>query len=631
MSGIVLASRKDWAFYEKDLISREEIGVETREGRTYQMWSCQRAVAGLARVVKLIQAIAMTLFTLCLALIDSGVRDLWRQALSGKETIVLLSPLSKKNPPRDKPEPTPDKDTKSKDIPSPQKEELPAEISSSSSVESEHSSEYGVDEDSLSATSDSGSDEFPPLEFTKKPDASKNPFADLFSEGLTSSSSEETGSSSGSSTGSESEGIDFSDSGEGNVGRASDKDSIDFGLGDFGIGNLLAALDSLNEEADFRAHPQYPKLLDQRKKIYSLLQEKPKEASEAFLSEFIESCLSVHGKHPAWESLKSAYEKTQNQKRSSWEVPELFYRASGLLKDYKIATDIDKVQRKILSPIPLDVSVIKNDAKSPGKVSIGDQQIGRCTLSVRSAQGIRETMEDEDLATLLSIERPQGALNVPCFAVFDGHGGNECSKFLRDNFAGYMTRELSSIGELNDLTISNAIKMAFAKANTAFLRQDELVMSGSTAVVALIINGALWIANSGDARAVLGDAGTAVQLSRDAKPTKPEFAKGVKSRGGWVLGNRVNGILATARAFGDRVVLGVTARPQIRKFDLTQAQENKRFLILACDGLFDVVGSEEAVELIKDTKSASAAARELFDLAFERGTTDNVTVMVIQV
>ncbi|CRX39399.1 PP2C family serine/threonine-protein phosphatase [Estrella lausannensis] len=622
MSGIILTSRNEWALYEKELISKEELGVETREGRSYRKWSCQRAVTGLVRVVKLIEAIAWTLFTLCLALVSAGVRELWGQALSGRETIVLLSPL-----PKEVPYPTVPLEAKHTPAPSLRKED-PVELPPSAPVfDSETSSEYGLDEESSQSSSESQPDEFPPLKEDVMADVATHLSSTSSDDLSKSDSSDEIDSSSGSSSGSESDGIDFD---EDDFDAVGEKNDIDFGLGEYGIGNLLAALDSLTEEVDFRAHPLYPRLLDKRKEVYALLQDTPKESAEALLSDFIENCLVVHGNHPAWESLKAAYEKSRVQKRMSWEVPELFYRASALLKDYKLAVDIEKVRNKILSFIPPDTCGISNYPKKPGRVLVEDHLVGDYAVSVRSAQGIRDTMEDEDLATLFTLERPEGVVNVPCFAVFDGHGGSDCSKFLRDNFAGYMARELSSQAELNDLTITNAIKMAFAKANTAFLRQDEKNMSGSTAVVALVINNALWVANSGDARAVLDDAGTARQLSNDAKPTKPEFLKGIRSRGGWVLGTRVNGILATARAFGDRVVIGVTARPQIRKFDLTVAQENRRRLILACDGLFDVVGSDEAVEHIKGLHSPSVAARDLFDLAFERGTTDNVTVMVVQ-
>lgn len=89
--------------------------------------------------------------------------------------------------------------------------------------------------------------------------------------------------------------------------------------------------------------------------------------------------------------------------------------------------------------------------------------------------------------------------------------------------------------------------MAFQKTCTS----KESPSAGCTAIVAILRGHDLYIANLGDARAVVCQNGKAIALSRDHKPTRLDEKKRIENAGGKVLYGRVQGFLGVSRAFGD--------------------------------------------------------------------------------
>jgi serine/threonine protein phosphatase PrpC len=158
---------------------------------------------------------------------------------------------------------------------------------------------------------------------------------------------------------------------------------------------------------------------------------------------------------------------------------------------------------------------------------------------------------------------------------------------------------------------------------------------GTTALAAVIAGGMLLVANAGDSRAVLSRGGRAIGLSRQHTAELPderariEAAGGkVVSRGGsWRVGDAA---LQVTRALGDfdlKASDGVTAEPEVVEVPL---QEDDQFLILASDGLWDVVSDQEAVGLVMDTvKDPSLCAKRLVLEAMSRSSQDNVSIAII--
>ncbi|MEW5311417.1 MAG: hypothetical protein WDW38_003133 [Sanguina aurantia] len=174
---------------------------------------------------------------------------------------------------------------------------------------------------------------------------------------------------------------------------------------------------------------------------------------------------------------------------------------------------------------------------------------------------------------------------------------------------------------------------AYESTDTQYMRQDcnSSRDDGCTAVTALLVGQRLLVANVGDSRAVLCRAGKGVALSVDHKPNSKDERARIEGAGGvvvWAGTWRVGGVLAVSRAFGDRPLKRyVIATPHMRDEHLTPDDE---FLILASDGLWDVMSNQDSVALIRDVIDVEKAAKRLTDEAFARGSADNISCVVVR-
>ena len=139
----------------------------------------------------------------------------------------------------------------------------------------------------------------------------------------------------------------------------------------------------------------------------------------------------------------------------------------------------------------------------------------------------------------------------------------------------------------------------------------------------------LFVANCGDCRAVLCRDGKAIAITEDHRTNCILERQRVRQCGGFVTETgRVNGILAVTRSLGDcDLHPAITWQPDIFETELTP---NCDFLILACDGLWDTTSNEEAVAAIYDSLDPREAAVKLRDLAYGRGSSDNISVCVVK-
>ncbi|KAF7376149.1 Phosphatase 2C like protein [Mycena sanguinolenta] len=138
----------------------------------------------------------------------------------------------------------------------------------------------------------------------------------------------------------------------------------------------------------------------------------------------------------------------------------------------------------------------------------------------------------------------------------------------------------------------------------------------------------LYCANAGDARGVLCRGGNAVRLTYDHKGSDKQEAKRITDAGGFVMSGRVNGVLAVTRSLGDSSMKEfVVGAPYTTETELCDDDE---FLILACDGLWDVTSDQAAVDLIRDVEDAQVASQMLLKDALANHTSDNVTVLVVR-
>lgn len=249
-------------------------------------------------------------------------------------------------------------------------------------------------------------------------------------------------------------------------------------------------------------------------------------------------------------------------------------------------------------------------------------------------------MEDAHVHILSLPNDPEAAF----FGVFDGHGGAKVAQYAAKHLYHHIVRTQ----EYSQRNIAKAMKIGFLDMDEAIAEDPETKeeASGSTAITILIRDQTLYCANIGDSRAIACVGGQLELLSWDHKPNNEvEFHRIVKA-GGWVEFNRVNGVLALSRAFGDFVFKNnitktsteqmVTAFPDVEIRPLSIDWE---FVIVACDGIWDVMGNQEALDFVRDRLAAGLSVASICEdmlshcLAVDgrqgaRGS-DNMTVIII--
>jgi len=238
----------------------------------------------------------------------------------------------------------------------------------------------------------------------------------------------------------------------------------------------------------------------------------------------------------------------------------------------------------------------------------------------------RPTMEDSDQF----IDNFGGVDGQLYAAIFDGHKGVAVAEFLRDHLHTNLLAQ-------KDEDPAARLQAAFAATDkeTIALCEEKKITTGSTAVVAVVEKPAaqkqrtLYIANCGDARAVINRGGVAERLSVDHKGSNPDENKLIESRGGLLIRGKVGGALAVTRAFGDPdFKKWITAEPYVSKTALTSAETH---LLLACDGVFDVLTDENVIEIIENNKDKSVQdlSAMIVAEAKQKGSTDNLSAMVL--
>lgn len=258
-------------------------------------------------------------------------------------------------------------------------------------------------------------------------------------------------------------------------------------------------------------------------------------------------------------------------------------------------------------------------------------------------------------------------LTAHVFGVYDGHGGCQVANYCRERMHVSLAEEISVAKEnlkvecgehnLKDKWL-NIFHKCFHRLDNevgGFATTDGVPIApesvGSTAAVAIVCSTHIIIANCGDSRAVLNRGKVPMPLSIDHKPNREDECSRIESAGGKVIkwdGYRVSGVLAVSRSIGDRYLRPyVVADPEIMFVSRTKEDE---CLILASDGLWDVITNEEACDLARkrillwhkkygDTlpkergtgtdPAAQDAADYLSKLAFQRGSADNISVIVV--
>ncbi|CAF0790251.1 unnamed protein product [Didymodactylos carnosus] len=318
--------------------------------------------------------------------------------------------------------------------------------------------------------------------------------------------------------------------------------------------------------------------------------------------------------------------------------------------------------------------------KSPEKGKIDDIRYGLSHM-----QGWRVDMEDAHAAVLRLDDNRWSRWSY--FGIFDGHAGKYVAILASQRLhmrilqslnnmvnhehpkavAGVHNNQQSYItsSQLDFHKFENAIKDAYFKFDQE-LREDLRNQSpedksGSTAISCLIDPERIYFLNVGDSRAILVSTdGRILMATKDHKPNDPTERQRITEAGGTVLIQRVNGSLAVSRALGDFEYKNsnnrrqeqqlVSPEPEImqhlrippssqdlknntNKHQNVQQDEQAAFILLACDGIWDVMTNEELGAYIlgrmQVTDDLESICNQVLDLCLYKGSKDNMSVVII--
>ena len=295
-------------------------------------------------------------------------------------------------------------------------------------------------------------------------------------------------------------------------------------------------------------------------------------------------------------------------------------------------------------------------------------------------QGLVRNYNEDRVSIIINMNKPQNYKKnywpkTSFFGIYDGHGGSKCADYLRD-----CLHKLIFNDENYPENVKEAIKNGFLKAENEFLNnyaldKDDnmniLDRSGSCAVIIIIVDKKIYIANVGDSRAILSlNLGSEyIIVTEDHKPSNEKEKIRIINSGGQVYqtqtpingeeGDALNGQillgpyrvlpgrLSVSRTIGDIEAKGiqfggnpnvVVPYPDIYSFDLEK--DDIDFLLLGCDGIYDQISSEEILDcawMILRNKEINYNLHEkcgiivdfILKASMARKSFDNVTCVIV--
>ena len=266
---------------------------------------------------------------------------------------------------------------------------------------------------------------------------------------------------------------------------------------------------------------------------------------------------------------------------------------------------------------------------------------------------------NEDTITVIKLNRNNNLDSFYFFAVYDGHGGNGCSIFLRDNLHNFIL-DFSKESLIKAIEESENI---FCKKYAIDDKGELKDPSGSCGIITMIKDNKLIIANVGDSRLVIFKKSKCDFFTIDHKPGSESEKNRITNAGGRIYqtpsfiplfqnGQEIEipwrvlpGRLSVSRTFGDIEAKDekfggmknvVCAIPDVTEIEI---DSNFSFCVIGCDGIFDVLSHEDLVEcvkiVLKEKKGldVNLICKECSDMiiksALAKDSFDNVSVVFI--
>ena len=233
----------------------------------------------------------------------------------------------------------------------------------------------------------------------------------------------------------------------------------------------------------------------------------------------------------------------------------------------------------------------------------------------------RDYMEDKGISILNINGDPDKAL----FCLFDGHGGDQVSKFLQNNFIDYFKRMLPFDN------VEKSLINIFKKLDEKIKNLNCYQVGAAACIIYITKEGGqkcLYSANVGDTRSILISEKDFKRLSYDHRADDSKEYKRIVNEGGIILGGRVYGTLMLGRAFGDWQLksYGVTCEPYIKRININ---DYDKYVIIATDGVWDSLEDIDVYDLSKKYNNSKELCNVIVSKSLEKGCTDNISCFVI--
>ena len=349
---------------------------------------------------------------------------------------------------------------------------------------------------------------------------------------------------------------------------------------------------------------------------------------------------------------------------------------------------------KKIEPISLSLKLLNKDYDFYEKAQCSNKQVGALkSFSYNTYHGLYKEINEDKVIVINQIKKPASSKmktwpKISYFGIFDGHGGEGCANYLRDNFLNILIENKNF-----PFDIKVSLSETFEKIEENFFKDkcseslEKCDKSGSCALISLIFDNKIYIANLGDSRAIMSVNGGAKvkQLTNDHKPNNPkEFERAIKNGSKIYVDDNDEPVrdisklklikdksdfekykkkenskeeiifreypsdLGVMRTIGDikakkkeygAIPGTIINKPDIFIFDINS---NDDFIVLGCDGIFDDLSNQEvsnAAWLIFKNESKEKnydihvltqdACDIIMKYGLEKQTSDNLSCIVI--
>ena len=286
---------------------------------------------------------------------------------------------------------------------------------------------------------------------------------------------------------------------------------------------------------------------------------------------------------------------------------------------------------------PIELKMLSEPIKNFNKGKISSKTFGIITsYAANTNQGIVRNYNEDRVSIIINMNKPNNYKSIlpwpkiSYFAIFDGHAGNKCAEYLRENLLKLICSNIYF-----PENIPEAIRFGFEKADEQFLNNYAMVNgklkdnSGTCGLILLIVNNDVYIGNVGDSRCIgsFNNGSTQRDITRDHKPNTPYEKERIISNGGqiyqtkthikveenFILKNKIllgpyrvfPGRLSVSRTVGDAEgkipILGgnpnvIICQPDIYKFNIKENDID--YFVLGCDGIYDQLSTKDVFKCV---------------------------------